>query len=83
MLKFTEYLTDGSSTSFFHHLTVNPNQIHAIFQADLFIPQKNQENYTAVGVYANKFEIELIAPGKTEEFILHIYKKEFPQVVQV
>lgn len=77
-LNFIETTTTGEINTRHVTLSLTPYHTHPTFEFDFFVPEKNKDNFTSVGGYSNKLEIELNAPGKTKEFIIYIIVSEHP-----
>jgi len=82
-IKFTEIASTGYTNSFIQPINLDPYSQHPIFEVDIFVPSSNKNNYSAVTPFYNKFEVELIAPGKTKELTMYIIYEEFPDVNRI
>lgn len=62
----------GMTGSFTHPVRIMPTQDDYIFIVDKYIPLHYQVNGSTAPGFFNSLDIELVAPGKTKEFIAYI-----------
>lgn len=82
-INFIETTTTGEINTRHVTLALSPFHVHPTFEFDFFVPEKNKDNFTSVGGYSNKLEIELNAPGKTKEFEVFIIVSEHPTLTEI